>query len=175
MDVGLELCDPYLYHPLVEFARRLPIGLKVRRDLWVDKYLLRATAIDMFGPAAFDAVVCRKSGFGEISTDVTARTKRLLEAALPDSYVTGHPYGAYFPDKSKLLMIDLFEFIFVEHRGTYPAGFDFLDFINARTASATPLGYKPRRKRPPTAAGATRASSADGPPVAPAGVVTATP
>lgn len=151
MDVSLELYDPYLYHPLIEFTRRLPIGLKVRRDLWVDKYLLRATAIDMFGPAAFDAVVCRKSGFGEVSTDVIARTKKLLETALPDSYLAEHPYGAYFPDKSKLLMIDLFKFIFIENRGTYPASFDFLDFVNARSNSTEPLNYKARRKRPRSA------------------------
>jgi hypothetical protein len=145
MSKGLELADPFLHHGLIDFMRRVPMGLKVRRDLWVDKYLLRVTALSMFGPSMYDAVLCRKRGLGGVCEEFVSRFSRMCDAALSESYVNEHRFGRFFPQKSRLLMIDLFNFIFIENRGRCPDEFDILDFINSRAPAASPLSYKRRR------------------------------
>lgn len=145
MSKGLELADPFLHHGLIDFMRRVPMKLKARRDLWIDKYLLRVTALGMFGPSMYDAVLCRKRGLGGVGEEFVSRFTRMCDAALPDSYLSEHPFGAYFPQKSHLLLIDLFNFIFIENRGQCPDGLDILGFINSRTPAGTSLSYKRRR------------------------------
>jgi len=59
MAVGLEGRSPLLDHPLVEFAARLPSGLKLRRGR--GKHVLRRAVADLLPPRV---LARRKKGFG---------------------------------------------------------------------------------------------------------------
>jgi asparagine synthase (glutamine-hydrolysing) len=148
MDVGLEISDPFIHHELIDFMRRVPFSLKSRPDLGIDKYLLRAVALSMFGQTAFDAVMSRKSGLGGVSAEFIYRFERMCQSALPDSYVSEHRFGSYFPDKSRLLLLDLFMHIFIENRGRRLEDLDILKFINERSGTTSPLSYRGHSRHP---------------------------
>jgi asparagine synthase (glutamine-hydrolysing) len=105
MAVGLEGRSPFLDHPLVEFAARLPTSLKRRRGR--GKHVLRRAVADLLPP---EILARRKMGFGvpvsrwfrgelrDLLHDVVlserARQRGMLDGAAVAGLVDRHERGA---------------------------------------------------------------------------------
>ncbi len=134
---GVEVRDPFLARDLIGFLKVVPASLKVSRALLIDKYLFRRTCLRMFGSDIFDAVLCQKRGFGGPFREYARRFEQICELGISDEYVAAHPFGAYLPNKHRLVLFDLFKLIFIDNRGKYPSDIDVLSFISER-GDATP-------------------------------------
>lgn len=146
---GVEVRDPYLSLGLVEFLGSVPFRLKVERELLIDKYLLRYTGLSMFGSEMLEAVLCQKRGLGGPFRGYGERFRGLCAEGVPDRYVEGHRFGAHLPEKQHLVLLDLFELIFIENRGAPPAGLDVREFIRSRgeaPAARAGVGGGPARR-----------------------------
>jgi asparagine synthase (glutamine-hydrolysing) len=132
MAAGLEMRTPYFDNDVVELFWRLPLQYLVRRDLGIDKYILRHLCLRRFGYAATDVVLRRKRGFPSAGRRLQQRFDRLCDEVLPDDYLTRHELGFCFETKRALLMFELFHEIFMVHRGDGQAVGSILEFMRSR-------------------------------------------
>lgn len=133
MASSLEVRVPFLDNEFVDFASRIPVVYRVRKDFGVGKYILKRAALEMFGDVMIDVVLRRKEGFPSAGYQHLSRFDRMCEASLPDSYLENHEFGRCFNSKRELLLFDLFHLIFVEHRGATPDGFDLMEFMKMKS------------------------------------------
>lgn len=138
MAASVEMRVPYMDHVFVEFANSLPIRFKVRASgengqRQVErKYILKQAALGEY-QALIEPMVSRpKLGFPAAGAGFVPLFDRLCEEQLPADYVLRHEFGPIFGKKSTLLLFELFEHIFVEHRGELPDGLRTMDFIRSR-------------------------------------------
>jgi hypothetical protein len=68
---------------------------------------------------------------------------RLCDETLPEDYRSRHEFGRCLPDNLALVMLELFEEIFVRGRGTLPDGLTLPDFLQSR--AGVPAGAGDRR------------------------------
>jgi len=104
----------------------------VRRDLGINKYILRHLCLRRFGYAVTDVVLRRKRGVPSAGTRLRQRFDRLCDEVLPNDYLTRHELGPYFAKKRELLMFELFHEIFMAHRGDSQAVGSILEFMRSR-------------------------------------------
>jgi asparagine synthase (glutamine-hydrolysing) len=132
MSASLELRVPYLANDVYALASRMPIDLLVRPDLSVGKYVLKRLALKRFGADAVDVVLRAKHGFPSAGMRHLTRFNAMCDEMLPDSYVADHPLGRCFPTKRHLLLFDMFQALFLEHRGDPGSLGGVMEFIRER-------------------------------------------
>jgi hypothetical protein len=120
---------------LVDFANKIPINLKVKRNGRIGKYILKRVALEWLGEVMIDVVLRQKFGIPAIGYYYYMQFDRMCEKNLPDHYLSDHEFGRCFNSKCELLLFELFRRLFVEHRGALPDGFDVLDFLREKAGS----------------------------------------
>lgn len=131
---GVEMRVPYMDHELVEFTRTLPVHHLANWGFQIGKHVLKRAALRAWGgdgPIA-DSILRRKIGAPSAGSRLLQRLKKLCEQELPDDYLTRHELGAFFPDKTELLLHELFCEIFLTGRGASPQDLSMRDFIAER-------------------------------------------
>jgi asparagine synthase (glutamine-hydrolysing) len=132
---GVEMRVPFLDLDLVEYVSRLPMEVRMAMgSLASPKPLLKQVAANMFGEAVTPAITRRKLPFPDSSRNHHRRFRELCAALLPPEYVTTHPYREFLRAAHGLLLIDLYEEIFVRRRGRCPSSFDMKAFVSERAA-----------------------------------------
>lgn len=141
MSSSLEMRVPYLDHYLVDFVNGLPLSYKVNASLGIRKYILKRAAIGSYGDIVINAVLRKKLGFPSSGRNFQRQFDELCERSLPPEYAQKHEMRFYYTyrteeghkvSKRALLMFDLFSLIFMEGRGSVPAGFDLREFIRSK-------------------------------------------
>ena len=133
MAAGVEMRVPYLDDELVELATQFPVQFLVRRDLGIRKYILRRMCLQRFGCQALDVVLRGKLGVPSSGALFLKRFDALCERVLPSHYLARHPLGDYFESKRELILFELFEDIFLKHRGSAASVGSAFDFLNERS------------------------------------------
>ncbi|WFE33539.1 asparagine synthase (glutamine-hydrolyzing) [Micromonospora sp. WMMD975] len=131
MAASLEMRVPFLDHHVVEFAFRQPLAHRVDWELGITKRLLKQAVLRTWGDEVdlVGSVLRRKIGAPTSVLGHRERFIRLCEQVLPADYLRDDEYGAYFEQKSDLLVFNLYQEIFVRCRGVLPDGFTMLDFM----------------------------------------------
>ncbi|MEU4382641.1 asparagine synthase (glutamine-hydrolyzing) [Micromonospora echinofusca] len=131
MAASLEMRVPFLDHRVVEFAFRQPLAHRVDWELGITKRLLKHAVLTTWGDEVnlVGSVLRRKIGAPTSVLGHRERFIRLCEQVLPVDYLRDDEYGAYFDQKSDLLVFNLYREIFTRYRGVLPDGFTMLDFM----------------------------------------------
>jgi asparagine synthase (glutamine-hydrolysing) len=131
MAASLEMRVPFLDHQVVEFAFRQPLAYRVDWELGIAKRLLKQAVLAAWGDEVnlVSSVLRRKIGAPTSVLGHRERFIRLCEQVLPADYLRDDEYGAYFDQKSDLLVFHLYREIFVRYRGVLPDGFTMLEFL----------------------------------------------
>ena len=117
MAAGVEMRAPYLDTGVVKLISQLPLRYLVRRDIGINKYILRHLCLRRFGYDVTDIVLREKRGLPSAGWRLRQRFSNLCDEVLPDDYLTRHELGPYFETKRGPLMFELFHEIFMVHRG----------------------------------------------------------
>lgn len=128
--VGVETRLPFYDPDLCALMESAPEKLKDDRVAGTDKYLLKRAALRLFGDALTVPVLRRKQPLPEAVAGHADQFDAMCEARLPDHYASNHKFGALFESKQKLLLIDLFEWLFVRRRGHLDSGFSIEQFMS---------------------------------------------
>lgn len=135
MATGLEMRVPYLDKSIYEFSASLPLESLVRRDLGIQKYILRRAALKRYGSNVFDVVLRRKMGGPTAGTLHLSKFTQMCEKMLPNDYLQRHQLGFCFATKHDLFMYELFEEIFFNNYGDYSKIGSVKDFLHAKSTS----------------------------------------
>ncbi len=146
MAASLELRVPFLDDGMLRLSSRLPTRFKVRHELGVGKYILKHGALAWFGSSILDVVIREKAGLPQSGSYLSGQFSELCAQGVSDDYVACHPLKELFIfedrgtlrySKRDLVLFELFQFLFLEHRGAAPAHFKVRDFINDRSRRLT--------------------------------------
>ena len=135
MAASVEMRVPYLDDRVFDFASRLPLRLLVRPDLGIRKYILRRLCLDRFGLDLFDVALREKLGVPAAGVHFISQFDRLCDRLLPEDYLDSHELGFLFETKRRLLTFELFNEIFIDHRGDASSVGSILDYVG-RSAAA---------------------------------------
>src|SRR2546421_705419 len=108
MAAGVEMRAPYLDTGVVKLISQLPLRYLVRRDIGINKYILRHLCLRRFGYDVTDIVLREKRGLPSAGWRLRQRFSNLCDEVLPDDYLTRHELGPYFETKRGPLMFELF-------------------------------------------------------------------
>jgi asparagine synthase (glutamine-hydrolysing) len=138
MSAGVQPRLPYIDDRVTEVIGRCPIDLLVRPKTRIGKYLLKRWSLERFGasPEIIDAALRTKHGINSAAVGLRGRLAGFCEQVLPDDYLSRHELGGCFDSKLQLLMFEMFEEIFLAHRGDSSAVRSVKDFIDARATRA---------------------------------------
>jgi asparagine synthase (glutamine-hydrolysing) len=146
MAASLEVRVPFLDDHVIETANGLPLSLKARPSDEVTKYILKRVLIQLAGEQARDVVQRSKDGMPMAGQPYRDRFTQWCARTVSDDYVSRHHYRDFFcrtlPDgriagKSALVLFDLFEDIYVRHRGAQPTSFSMTQFVAERSSDAS--------------------------------------
>ena len=133
MASGVEIRVPYLDPAVVDCARRMPLAFLVRPELLIRKFILRRLALSRFGVGLLEVALREKLGAPAAGKVHHERFTRMCNELLPDDYVTHHELGRCFSSKRELVLFDMFNEVFMKHRGDGAAMGSALDFIRSRS------------------------------------------
>lgn len=122
---GIEIRAPYLSEDVVELATTIPSSLKISNG--VTKYILRRVARELLPPELMEVTRRPKVGAPGSVLNMIGRLRRLSERMLTDKAAESHRYQAIADRKLNLLLLDLFEHLFVENNGVVPRNFEISD------------------------------------------------
>jgi hypothetical protein len=126
-------------------VNRLPIGAKLHPRLSVSKYVLKRLLLRIGGELAHDVALRSKFGMPTAGAPFRQQFVAFCDRAIADDYAMRHPYSAFFcrrtPDgrvqgKEDVLLFDLFEEIFVRHRGAATSWPRMREFLSDRSVHA---------------------------------------
>lgn len=135
---NVEARHPYYEAGLVGLMNRLKTQSSDSPFREIEKYALKRSAIRLFGDKAALPVLRPKQAMPDALESCIATFAEVCDSLLPDDYVTAHPYGKIFPAKHRLVVLDLFAYIFFERRGAGTEGLAIREFIRdlaAKTGS----------------------------------------
>jgi asparagine synthase (glutamine-hydrolysing) len=134
MASGVEVRVPYLDGGVADLVRSLPPGYRVDPALKIQKHLLKRAALRHFPQVTTltDAVLRHKIGAPGAFWRHQQALGRLCDETLPANYRSQHEFGRCLPDNLALVMVELFEEIFVRCRGTLPDDLTLPDFLRSR-------------------------------------------
>ena len=92
--LAVEMRVPYLDNDVVELANQLPLRYLVRKDLGIQKYILKHLCLRRFGYDVTDIVLREKRGFPSAGWRLRQRFSNLCDEVLPDDYLTRHELGS---------------------------------------------------------------------------------
>jgi asparagine synthase (glutamine-hydrolysing) len=138
---GTRLRLPYLDHRLVELALALPVEYRVDHQVGIDKRVLRTAVLRHFAghDVLVDSVLRRKFGGPSAVRGHKERFAMVCERYLPPGYRDGHPLGPLAQHTHELVLLELFEEIFVTRRGVLPTGFGLAEFLRERSRGLRPV------------------------------------
>lgn len=122
---GIEICAPYLSDGVVDLTTTIPSKLKVNSG--ITKYILRKVAEDVLPAELRGVIERRKVGAPGSVTNMIGRLRRLSEKMLSDRDVENHRFRTVADRKLNVLLLDLFEYLFVENDGIVPSNFEISD------------------------------------------------
>ncbi len=137
MASSVEVRVPYLDYDVAAYSSHLPARWRINRTLGSLKYIVRRVFLRRWrsmdvGSGLLDAVLRDKRGWPDAREASRMRFHALCDRVLPEHYFEAHPYRQFLFHPVQAIWFDLFEFLFCQHRGVLPEGFDVLDFIAER-------------------------------------------
>lgn len=114
---GLEALMPYYDDALTELMQGISRDVRRSWTAIADKFLLKRTALALYGESLAVPVLRGKSAMSEAALRPLHALRAVVDRRMPDSYLRAHPFGAAVRDKTGLLLIDLFSHVFVTRRG----------------------------------------------------------
>ncbi len=132
MAFGLENRVPFLDDRVVEVATSIPIRHLVSLKLGIRKHVLRRILIRRYGVQMLDIALREKLTFPSAGGQFMNRLGALCNQHVPDNFARNHRLGRVNGQVVRLVCFDLFEEIFVRHRGNAAAVGSFADFMSDR-------------------------------------------
>jgi len=121
MAFGVEIRAPYLDDCVVDLATTIPSSLKVSHE--TTKYILKKTAEKILPDRLKEVVTRKKLGAPDSISTMMGRLRKLSSHMVSDEHFERHRYRHIADRKLNILLIDLFEYLFVECNGIVPNNF----------------------------------------------------
>lgn len=127
---GFEVRPAYLHDELVQLALSLPVEAKVLGNH--TKRVLKEAARPLYERwGVADLLHRKKSGMPAAVHGIGAQFERLASGLVPEQDVATHPFARWVKSPVEAVMFDLFQYTFVQNRGTIPTGFEVRDFYES--------------------------------------------